>query len=81
MKKIIMALTVVLVASTTPTFAQAKHATTHKHQKAKIATKYTCDMHPEVVKSKMGKCPQCGMKLTAIKSKKISTTKKTEVKS
>lgn len=25
--------------------------------------KYTCPMHPEVIKDKPGKCPKCGMKL------------------
>ena len=26
--------------------------------------KYTCEMHPEVVQDKAGKCPKCGMALT-----------------
>ncbi len=30
---------------------------------AKEAVKYTCTMHPEVVKDKPGNCPKCGMKL------------------
>jgi len=31
--------------------------------KAATATKYTCPMHPEVIKDKPGDCPKCGMKL------------------
>jgi Cu(I)/Ag(I) efflux system membrane fusion protein len=27
------------------------------------AVKYTCSMHPEVVKDAPGNCPKCGMKL------------------
>jgi hypothetical protein len=27
------------------------------------AVKYTCPMHPEVVKDALGNCPKCGMKL------------------
>ena len=27
------------------------------------AVKYTCPMHPEVVKDAPGNCPKCGMKL------------------
>ena len=36
-------------------------------QKKEAATKtvYTCPMHPEVVQDKAGKCPKCGMDLTA----------------
>ena len=71
MKTIIMAFAILFAASTT-TFAQAKQSTTQKHQKTKVATKYTCEMHPEVVKSKPGKCPKCGMKLVAMKTKKSS---------
>ena len=29
---------------------------------------YTCVMHPEVVSKEPGKCPKCGMKLTAQKA-------------
>lgn len=80
MKTIIVALAILSAASTT-TFAQVKQTTTHKHQKNKVATKYTCAMHPEVVKSKPGKCPKCGMKLTAMKTKKTTATQKTDTKS
>lgn len=32
-------------------------------QKAAMKTVYTCEMHPEVVSDKPGKCPKCGMEL------------------
>jgi len=67
MKTIIMAFAILLAS--TATFAQAKHST-HKHKHSASATKYTCTMHPEVVQSKPGKCPKCGMKLVAMKTKK-----------
>jgi len=31
-------------------------------------TKYTCPMHPEVVKDEPGKCPKCGMNLVPVKA-------------
>jgi len=31
---------------------------------------YTCPMHPEIVQEKPGKCPKCGMDLTAKEVKK-----------
>jgi len=31
--------------------------------KLTVKEKYTCPMHPEVMKKKAGKCPQCGMNL------------------
>ena len=68
MKTIIMAFAILFTASTT-TFAQTKKSTSNKSQKTKVATKYTCVMHPEVVQSKPGKCPKCGMKLTTVKNK------------
>jgi P-type Cu2+ transporter len=35
----------------------------HKHQ----TQKYTCPMHPEVIKDTPGKCPKCGMDLVPVK--------------
>ena len=29
---------------------------------------YTCSMHPKVIKDEPGKCPYCGMVLTALKT-------------
>lgn len=69
MKKTIMALAI-LLATTTVTFAQMKMDTTKKQMNIKKSTKkYTCTMHPEVVKTKPGKCPKCGMALVPMKAK------------
>lgn len=35
----------------------------HPHHHASAETRYTCPMHPEVVKSTPGICPLCGMTL------------------
>ncbi len=69
MKTIIMAIAVLLAANTA-SFAQGKTTKAPKH-KTSTATKYTCEMHPDVVKSKPGNCPKCGMTLTKMKSKKV----------
>lgn len=40
----------------------------HKHhQHTQSIEKYTCPMHPEVIKDKPGTCPKCGMALKAVK--------------
>lgn len=45
--------------------AQDTATTAHKHVhiESKKALEYTCPMHPEIVSSKKGNCPICGMKL------------------
>lgn len=40
--------------------------TTHMHEVAATKVFYTCGMHPQVKKSKAGKCPICHMNLTKI---------------
>ena len=77
MKKTIIALAV-LLAVNTGTFAQASQDSTgtNKMKSSKMKTsagvKYTCTMHPDVVMSKPGKCPKCGMALVKMKSRKGS---------
>ena len=71
MKTILMAFAILLAS--TATFSQTKKSVTHKHQHSVAAQKYTCTMHPEVVRNKPGKCPKCGMALVPMKKK---TTKK-----
>lgn len=34
-------------------------------KEAAVKTVYTCPMHSEIVQDKAGKCPKCGMDLTA----------------
>ena len=45
-------------------------------QKAATKTIYTCEMHPEVVSDKPGKCPKCGMELV---KKEVSATDTTHM--
>ncbi len=72
MKKTIIALAILLAANT-GSFAQDSTHKSGSHQhKMTASKKYTCTMHPEVVMSKPGKCPKCGMKLVAMKSKKTN---------
>ena len=70
MKKIMMAVAILFAASTAG-FAQNKKVNTHKqHNKKDVsANKFTCPMHPEIVTSKPGNCPNCGMALVPVKKK------------
>jgi Heavy metal binding domain len=43
----------------------------HEHEQEKV--KFTCPMHPEVVKDHPGKCPKCGMTLVPMQKEKRST--------
>lgn len=75
MKKAIMAIAIIL-AATTVTFAQMKMDSTNMNMKM-AHKKYSCPMHPEVVRSRPGKCPKCGMKLVAMKMKGKKMAKST----
>lgn len=68
MKKVMITL-FILLATTSVTEVSAREGNGKKNKKHKtIATKYTCTMHPEVIRSKPGKCPKCGMKLVPVKA-------------
>ncbi|WP_375724622.1 heavy metal translocating P-type ATPase [Arcobacter sp. KX21116] len=40
----------------------------HKHHYSNKDTKYTCPMHPEIIRDKPGDCPKCGMALEPMDS-------------
>ncbi len=59
MKRLIILM--LLVVSSTAIFAQEDGQLKHKKKHTSTAmAKYTCPMHPEVISTKPGKCPQCG---------------------
>src|ERR1700686_2879556 len=41
---------------------------------AERAQRYTCPMHPEIVRAEPGQCPKCGMTLVPVKESKRSTS-------
>jgi hypothetical protein len=66
MKKVmLMAVAIVFSAATVfavhPATRGSDITQTKKVKPAKV--QYTCPMHPEVLSSKPGKCPKCGMTL------------------
>ncbi len=52
------------------TFSTAYGQAPKKTETKVTAVKYTCPMHPEVIKDKPGKCPKCGMTLVVKKEVK-----------
>ena len=68
MKTVIIAIAMLVAGNAS--FAQAKHSHAHANHPQ---TKYTCTMHPEVVRNKPGKCPKCGMKLVKMKGTKMKS--------
>lgn len=77
MKKAIIATVIFVAAGTLCGYGQQKAPDTAKTVTTKTVVKttkpakqYTCTMHPDVVASKPGKCPKCGMKLVAVKPDK-----------
>jgi len=62
----------VLTSGTNPLSAGKSTCPADQEQKKETAVKtvYTCPMHAEIVQEKAGKCPKCGMDLTAKEVKK-----------
>lgn len=53
-----------------PEFVSSVDVNDQNKTDQQVKTVYTCPMHPEVVQDKPGKCPKCGMDLTAKEVKK-----------
>jgi len=51
------------------TMAVPAQPQSHDHGSDQSAVRYTCSMHPQVVKDQPGKCPICGMKLVPMQPK------------
>ena len=69
MKKLFIICAVIL--TTANSFAQKAKHNIQKKDKSTTFITYTCPMHPEVKESKQGKCPKCGMALTASKKEEM----------
>ena len=74
MKRTIFVIAILLAAGT-GSFGQVSTTKppTHKHVTTKA--KYTCTMHPEIVRNKPGKCPKCGMPFVKMKPGKMKDMK------
>ena len=62
-----------ILTSGSYTFSDGKSAYPADQEQKKdtaVKTVYTCPMHSEIVQDKPGKCPKCGMNLTAKEVKK-----------
>jgi hypothetical protein len=68
MKKVIIVVFILMATFSVTTYAHSEHS--KKHKKHAATTRYTCTMHPEIIRNKPGKCPTCGMKLVPMKEKK-----------
>lgn len=54
------------------TFAQKNKVNPQKIQSTSLTqAKYHCEMHPEVVSNKAGKCPKCNMNLSLSKKEQM----------
>ena len=69
MKSIKMLMVATLIILSVSVFAQDSTKYAIKTQKDSIT--YTCPMHPDVMSNKPGKCPKCGMSLTASKKEQM----------
>src|SRR2546423_11405915 len=70
-KQILILITAAMTCAATAAFAEP-NPTPATSPPAQHAQRYTCPMHPEIVRAEPGQCPKCGMTLVPIKEKKKS---------
>ena len=73
LSKLIGALVLVTLAVVTTVFVvnQRREAASHASHSDQL---YTCGMHPQVIQTKPGNCPICGMKLTPVRKQPDAKT-------
>ncbi|HWY50433.1 MAG TPA: heavy metal-binding domain-containing protein [Chthoniobacterales bacterium] len=65
-KRILVLIASITICVITVTFAQST-PTPSGPPRVEHAQRYTCPMHPEIVRAEPGQCPKCGMTLVPIK--------------
>ena len=75
MKKLLLIIPAILAVAALPLFASNTGKLTHAAA-TPSAQKYTCTMHPEIIRHKPGNCPKCHMKLVPVDEAKKDETKK-----
>jgi hypothetical protein len=79
MKKVMLMAVAILFSAATVFAAHQATAVLDVTQTKKVKpakVQYTCPMHPEVLSSKPGKCPKCGMTLVKKEAAKKPVKKK-----
>src|SRR2546423_3876885 len=76
-KQILILITAAMTCAATAAFAEP-NPTPATSPPAQHAQRYTCPMHPEIVRAEPGQCPKCGMTLVPIKEERKRPTHKTE---
>src|SRR3982074_523347 len=68
-KQILILIAAAITCAATAAFAEST-PTPDASPPSEHAQRYTCPMHPEIVRAKPGQCPKCGMTLVPIKETK-----------
>src|SRR2546423_8762006 len=72
-KQILILITAAMTCAATAAFAEP-NPTPATSPPAEHAQRYTCPMHPEIVRAEPGQCPKCGMTLVPMKEERKHPT-------
>src|SRR4051794_13137376 len=72
-KQILILIASVMTLAVIPLFAEPT-STPKPSPPVHHAQRYTCPMHPEIVRAEPGQCPKCGMTLVPIKEERKRST-------
>src|SRR5436853_5101685 len=72
-RQILILIAAAMTCAATAVFAEPT-PTPNASPPAHHAQRYTCPMHPEIVRAEPGQCPKCGMTLVPIKEERKRPT-------